>query len=142
MNGPFLIERAIFYPLTLVTTLHDHAVGALVRTRPIALGRRTPRADRFARLAGTEPAGAPVGTKVVVLKALGGDPKLPYFAIVAQGFPRLVTVTRDAMVLDSEHQGELPEGVKVRVYYNDDVALVPDLDAAERMITQVLRPAA
>ncbi len=96
----------------------------------------------FARLAGTEPAGAPVGTKVVVLKALGGDPKLPYFAIVAQGFPRLVTVTRDAMVLDSEHQGELPEAVKVRVYYNDDVALVPDLDAAERMITQVLRPAA
>src|SRR5690606_11564563 len=53
MNGPFLIERAISYPLTLVTTLHDHVVGALVRTRPITLRRRTPRAHRFACFAGT-----------------------------------------------------------------------------------------
>src|SRR5690606_35547131 len=53
MNGPFLIERVIFYPLTLVTTLHDHAVGALVRTRPIALARRTPRAHRLARFTST-----------------------------------------------------------------------------------------
>ena len=37
MNGPFLIERAIFYPLTLLTTLHDHVVGALVAARPLTL---------------------------------------------------------------------------------------------------------
>jgi hypothetical protein len=36
----------------LLTALHDHAVGALVLTRLVALGRRAPRADRIARLAG------------------------------------------------------------------------------------------
>jgi chemosensory pili system protein ChpC len=96
----------------------------------------------FARVAGTHTEGASVGTKVIVLKALGGDPKLPYFALVAQGFPRLVTITRENMIVDSEHLETLPEGIRLRVMFNDDVALIPDLDAAERMIVEVLRPAA
>lgn len=96
----------------------------------------------FARLAGTHTEGASVGTKVIVLKALGGDPKLPYFALVAQGFPRLVTITRENMIVDSAHLETLPEGIRLRVMFNDDVALVPDLDAAEKMIIDVLRPAA
>ena len=96
----------------------------------------------FARIAGTHTEGASVGTKVIVLKALGGDPKLPYFALVAQGFPRLVTITRDNMIVDSAHLETLPEGIRLRVMFNDDVALVPDLDAAEKMIVDVLRPAA
>lgn len=96
----------------------------------------------FARIAGTHTEGASVGTKVIVLKALGGDPKLPYFALVAQGFPRLVTITRDNMIVDSAHLETLPEGIRLRVMFNDDVALVPDLDAAEKMIVDVLRPVA
>lgn len=96
----------------------------------------------FARVAGTHTEGASVGTKVIVLKALGGDPKLPYFALVAQGFPRLVTITRENMIVDSAHLETLPEGIRLRVMFNDDVALVPDLDAAEKMIVDVLRPAA
>lgn len=96
----------------------------------------------FARIAGTHTEGASVGTKVIVLKALGGDPKLPYFALVAQGFPRLVTITRENMIVDSAHLETLPEGIRLRVMFNDDVALVPDLDAAEKMIIDVLRPAA
>lgn len=96
----------------------------------------------FARLAGTHTEGAPVGTKVIVLKALGGDPKLPYFALVAQGFPRLVTITRENMIVDSAHLETLPDGIRLRVMFNDDVALVPDLDVAEKMIIGVLRPAA
>ncbi len=96
----------------------------------------------FARIAGTHAEGAAVGTKVIVIKALGGDPKLPYFALVAQGFPRLVTISRDNMIVDSEHGEEIPDGIRMRVMFNEDVALVPDLDAAERMIVEVLRPAA
>lgn len=96
----------------------------------------------FARLAGTHTEGAAIGTKVIVLKALGGDPKLPYFALVAQGFPRLVTISSDNLITDSEHLETLPEGIRLRVMFNEDVALVPDLDAAERMIVEVLRPAA
>jgi chemosensory pili system protein ChpC len=96
----------------------------------------------FARIAGTHTEGAGVGTKVIVIKALGGDPKLPYFALVAQGFPRLVTITRDNLIVDSEHMETLPEGIRLRVMFNNDVALVPDLDTAEKMIVEVLRPAA
>lgn len=96
----------------------------------------------YARIAGTHTEGAAVGTKVVMLKALGSDPKLPYFGLVAQGFPRLVTVARDALIVDSEHQETLPEGIRLRVMYNDDYALIPDLDATEKMITRVLRPPA
>ena len=96
----------------------------------------------FARIAGTHSEGAAIGTKVIVIKALGGDPKLPYFALVAQGFPRLVTISRDNMIVDSEHREVMPDGIRLRVMFNDDVALVPDLDAAERMIVEVLRPAA
>lgn len=96
----------------------------------------------FARIAGTHTPGAPIGTKVIVIKALGGDPKLPYFALVAQGFPRLVTITPERLMVDSVHQETLPDGISLRVMFNDDVALIPDLDAAERMIVEVLRPAA
>ena len=96
----------------------------------------------FARIAGTHTPGSAIGTKMIVLKALGGDPKLPYFALVAQGFPRLVTISRDNMIVDSEHAEVMPDGIRLRVMFNQDVALVPDLDAAERMIVEVLRPAA
>lgn len=68
----------------------------------------------FARIAGTEPEGAPVGTKLIVIKALGGDPKLPYFALVAQGFPRLVTITRENMIVDTAHLETMPEGIRLR----------------------------
>src|SRR6516225_3489075 len=47
-NGPFLIERAIAYSLTLVTALDDHARRALVAASAIALRRRAPRAHRIA----------------------------------------------------------------------------------------------
>jgi chemosensory pili system protein ChpC len=96
----------------------------------------------FARLSGTHTEGAAIGTKVIVIKALGGDPKLPYFALVAQGFPRLVTISRDNLIVDSEHEEVMPEGIRLRVMFNEDVALVPDLDAAERMIAEVLQQAA
>ena len=97
----------------------------------------------FARIAGTHTEGSAIGSKVIVIKALGGDPKLPYFALVAQGFPRLVTISRDNLIVDSgENMNTLPEGIRLRVMFNEDVALVPDLDAAERMIAGVLRQAA
>lgn len=96
----------------------------------------------FARIAGTHTEGAAIGTKMIVIKALGGDPKLPYFALVAQGFPRLVTISSDNLITDSEHLETLPDGIRLRVMFNEDVALVPDLDAAERMIAGVLQQAA
>ena len=58
----------------------------------------------FARLSGIADEQGGLGSKVVVLKALGGDAKLPHFALLTQGFPRLVTVSRDALVVDGQRR--------------------------------------
>ena len=95
----------------------------------------------FAEMAGVgkEPAG--LGSKVVVLKALGGNAKAPYFAILSQGFPRLVTVSQEGLVPDTD-SAELPLGVQSRVLMNEDTAFVPDLGAVEALITEALAQAA
>jgi len=96
----------------------------------------------FARLTGIAEEQGGLGSKVVVLKALGGDSKAPYFAILTQGFPRLVTVARDTVVTDTSSGEALPEGVQARVLLNEDEALLPDLEHVEVLIGQALRQAA
>ena len=96
----------------------------------------------FARLTGIAEEQGGLGSKVVVLKALGGDPKAPYFAILTQGFPRLVTVARDTVVTDTSSGEALPEAVQARVLLNEDEALLPDLEHVEVLIGQALRQAA
>lgn len=95
----------------------------------------------FSTLSGGEPDRPGVGSKVVVLKALGGDPGRSYFALVAQGFPRLVTVSRDNMIADTQYGETLSDVIRARVVFNYDVALVPDLDATERCIAEALEQA-
>jgi chemosensory pili system protein ChpC len=98
----------------------------------------------FSRLSGiSAEAGGGLGSKVVVLKALGGDTKTPFFAMLTQGFPRLVTVSRDTVVADGGSDDEtLPDGVQARVMLNEDSALLPDLEKIESMIGEALRAAA
>ena len=95
----------------------------------------------FARLSGIAGEKGGLGSKVIVLKALGGDPKFPYFAVLTQGFPRLVTVSRDSVVED-DTGGALPTGVQARVLLNEDQALLPDLAQIEGLIGEALRAAA
>lgn len=95
----------------------------------------------FADMAGIASEQAGLGTKVVVLKALGGDARAPYFAILTQGFPRLVTVAATALVQD-DAGAELPPGVQARVHLNEDAALLPDLEGIERRINEALAEAA
>ena len=95
----------------------------------------------FSRFAGIAEEQGGLGSKVIVLKALGGDPKHPYFALLTQGFPRLVTVTEAA--LSSEGDGtEVPEGVLARVRLNEVDALLPDLIVLEERIGEALVAAA
>ena len=97
----------------------------------------------FARLTGIAEEAATLGNKVVVLKALGGDSKAPYFALLTQGFPRLVTISSDNLVEETREPHEmLPTGVSARVVLNEDAALVPDLQGVESMIGDALAAAA
>ena len=95
----------------------------------------------FSRFAGIGNDEGGLGSKVIVLKALGGDPKRPFFAVLTQGFPRLVTVTEAALGSEAD-DADVPEGVLVRVRLNEDEALVPDLAALEESLANALQAAA
>jgi len=90
----------------------------------------------FAKFAGWEEEAGSYGAKVAVLKALGGNPKLPFFAVLSQGFPRLVTVAQSALAETS--RDNLPAGIHSMVMLNDDAAAVPDLVGLERLIDEAL----
>ncbi|MEO6263752.1 MAG: chemotaxis protein CheW [Luteimonas sp.] len=96
----------------------------------------------FARLSGIAEEQGGLGSKVVVLKALGGDAKAPFFALLTQGFPRLVTVSRDALVAQEGDATQLPPGVQARIALNGDAALLPDLEQVELLIGEALAAAA
>lgn len=99
----------------------------------------------FARLAGYADKEGELGAKVVVLKALGGNPKLPYFAMLTQGFPRLVTVAADTLLIDAEAELDsagLRPGVLNPVLLRDDPAVIPDLAQIEALIADALAHAA
>ena len=84
----------------------------------------------FTQLAGTEEGDAELSVRVAVLKALGGNPKLPFIAVLTQGFPRLTTL--NAELISPTHDGsELPPGVRAQVLVRDDVAMIPDLEWIE-----------
>ncbi|MCD9086266.1 chemotaxis protein CheW [Stenotrophomonas sp. SY1] len=78
--------------------------------------------------------------KVVVLKALGGNPDLPYFALLTQSFPQLIAVPRDGLLADAS-EDRLPTGVHMRVLLGEQSALLPDLDAIESAVAGAMAAA-
>ena len=80
------------------------------------------------------------GTRVTVLKALSGHPRLPYIAMLAQGFPRLTTLTPDTLVPSNESMPTRP-GVLMNVMVRDDQAVIPDLGQIEQLISDSLAAA-
>jgi chemosensory pili system protein ChpC len=77
----------------------------------------------FSRLAGLAEEQAGLGSKVVILKTFGGNPKFPFFALLTHGFPRLVTVSQAGLVAAGDGT-ELPAGVQAQVLLNEDQALL------------------
>lgn len=75
--------------------------------------------------------------RVAVLKALGGNPAMPFIALLAQGFPRLTTITQDSLIPTSDEDQHAP-GIRAGVLVRDDRAIIPDLDAIEGMIESAL----
>lgn len=90
----------------------------------------------FSRLAGIAREEGSLGSRVIVLKALGETPRTPYFAVLTQGFPRLVTVSAAALVAEETDPAALPDGVQARVSLNDEQALVPDLEQLEQLVAE------
>jgi len=78
-----------------------------------------------------------LGARVAVLKALGGHAKMPFIAMLTQGFPRLTTITPDLLIPTGD-EGHPPTGVRNQVLVRDDNAMIPDLNVIEGMMAQAL----
>jgi len=91
----------------------------------------------FSRLAGLGDEPAMRNNRVIVLKGLGQDETLPYFALLTASFPQLVSVPRDSLLADASEE-ELPRGVLMRVLLGEQNASLPDLELVERMIGEAL----
>jgi chemosensory pili system protein ChpC len=79
------------------------------------------------------PGSASSGTaKISILKALSGETKMPYYAILTLGFPRLVNVAADQLLDDNEHNSEYSHSA----FLNDESVSVPDLDNVEKLIRE------
>jgi chemosensory pili system protein ChpC len=110
------------------------------------LGRITWRGWRlpllsFSTLAGLQQREGELHSRVTVLKALGGNPRMPFLAIVTQGFPRLTTLSADIIVPVGDGE-EQPAGTIGRVMVRDDEALIPDMAAIEKQVSEALAAAA
>lgn len=91
----------------------------------------------FPRLAGIGREDNFTHTKIAVLKALGGNPKMPFLALLTQGFPRLVTVTPESLV-PTDDDGKRATGVLAEVLVRDDPAIIPDLKTIESMVAEAI----
>jgi chemosensory pili system protein ChpC len=91
----------------------------------------------FAVLTGSA-SGEPVSNaKVAVLKALSGNAKMPFLAMLAQGFPRLTTITPDLLIPTGD-AAEHPPGVHAQVLVRDDQAVIPNLEQIEQLVSEAL----
>ncbi|HDS1220397.1 chemotaxis protein CheW [Stenotrophomonas maltophilia] len=90
----------------------------------------------FARLSGLGDEAAGVHNKVVVLKALSGDQQRPYYALLTQNFPQLISVPRDGLLADASEE-TLPQIVHMRVLLGEQSALLPNLDALESALASL-----
>lgn len=91
----------------------------------------------FAQLTGRSDQESTDGAKIAIVKALGGHQKMPYIALLAQGFPRLITLTDENILLAGD-QHLLPEGASYGVNVNDEEAFVPDLESIEGRLAEAI----
>ena len=94
----------------------------------------------FSLLAGMALEEGSRGTRVTVLKALSGHAKMPFLAMLAQGFPRLTTLSPDILVPSNESMPTRP-GVLMNIIVRDDQAVIPDLGQIEQLIADSLAAA-
>ena len=94
----------------------------------------------FSLLAGFALDERATGGRVCVMKALYGYPKLPFIAMLAQGFPRLTTVSIDALVQTGSALSSRP-GVLMDAMLRDDQVVIPDLDYVESQVYEALNTA-
>lgn len=130
----------ILLPNTTVSEIITYATPEAVEGKPAWYlgairwkGYRLPLVS-FSTMVGWQQSETLAGAKIAILKALSGETKMPYFAILTQGFPRLLNITSDQILDDPENSSDY----YFSAYYNDDSISVPNLEAVEKEIREHL----
>lgn len=144
--------RGVLIPITNGRVLLPNATVAevitLANVEKIAnapewiLGRLSWRGWRlplfsFAILSGLTHEEGSTGARVAVLKAIGGHAKMPFIAMLTQGFPRLTTVSSELLIPTGDEHHH-PHGVRAQVLVRDDQAVIPDLNQIETLMAEAL----
>ncbi|MEJ2139349.1 MAG: chemotaxis protein CheW [Gammaproteobacteria bacterium] len=79
-------------------------------------------------------------TRVVVFNPLGGSDDCPNYGILAEGFPQMVKVNREVVVLDDGYKSPEHAPILCQINMLKERALIPDLEAIEARISAELGP--
>ena len=133
----------VLLPNATVAEVISYAQPELVPNAPSwLLGRLSWRGWRlplfsFPMLTGQVAQEAYTNARVAVLKSLGGNAKMPFLALLAQGFPRLTTITPDSLIPTGDENAH-PIGIRAEVLVRDDRAAIPDLGLIEGMVAEAV----
>ncbi len=138
-NGRVLVPNALVSEIITAASPEPIAgAPAWIRGRVSWRGWRVPlfSLSILAGLAEVEPT---LNSKITVLKALGGNLRMPFIAMTCIGFPRLTTVGSDELLpAGKSKSGAGRQGVLMEVLLREDRAILPDLPMIESMITEAL----
>ncbi len=90
----------------------------------------------FEQFVGLPAGAAGVHARAIVCNTLSGNVTLPFVALLAQGIPRLTGVKAEVLE-PTDQDGAEQEAVAARVRFAGEEALIPDLDAIERMLIRL-----
>ncbi len=96
--------------------------------------RRSLTALRFETLNGAGALSLNRRARLVVLQALDAETSAAPLALVAQSYPHLITVTRDAIAALPLRDTDDPAFVLARVRVGNSEALIPNLDALRQRV--------
>jgi chemosensory pili system protein ChpC len=96
----------------------------------------------FETLCGEAPSAASGRTRVVVFHPLGGADGCPHYGLLSEGFPQMIKLNREVVVLDDSYRVADGAPLICQISMLKDHALVPDLESVEQKIAAALRAAA
>ncbi|MEO6065685.1 MAG: chemotaxis protein CheW [Lysobacterales bacterium] len=138
-NGRVLVPNALVSEIITAASPEPIAgAPAWISGRVSWRGWRVPlfSLSILAGLAEVEPT---LNSKITVLKALGGNIRMPFIAMTCIGFPRLTTVASDELLpAGRAKSGVDRQGVLMEVLLREDRAILPDLPMIESLITEAL----
>ena len=130
----------LMLPNTTVSEIITYAAPEAVEGKPEWFlgvirwkGYRLPLIS-FSAMSGWTPRESVTGAKIAVLKGLSGETKLPYFAILTSGFPRLVNIASDHLIDDPEHANQFYYSASL----DGDAVSIPNLETVEATIRDAL----